>query len=90
MLKQSAISKSMQHIIRALAGAVVFSGALEFAQASSVVDPTQPVAGVSQLELSQQWWQWALGIPASGNPLLDTDGSFAQTNNNGPVFFVAG
>ena len=90
MLKQSAISKSMKHIIRALAGAAALFGALGFAQASSVVDPTQPVVGVSQLALSQQWWQWVLDIPASGNPLLDTDGSLAQTNNSGSVFFVAG
>lgn len=88
MLKRSV--KSMKHIIRVLAGAVALFGALEFAQANSVVDPTQPVAGASQLELSQQWWQWVLGIPVSGNPLLDTDGSRAQTNNNGPVFFLGG
>lgn len=34
--------------------------------------------------------KWALGAPASGNPLLDEDGVLAQVGNNGPVFFVAG
>jgi len=57
---------------------------------AQVVNPGQPVAGKSQLDLSQEWWQWALSIPAATNPLVDTTGEFAQTNNNGPVFFVAG
>ncbi len=60
------------------------------ALANQTVDPTQTVAGTSQLELSQQWWQWALGIPAASNPLLDGTGASAHTNNDGPVFFVAG
>jgi len=55
-----------------------------------VVNPTQHVAGKSQLELSQEWWQWALSIPAPSNPLFDATGALAHTNNNGPVFFVAG
>lgn len=79
----------MRTFLRALATAILF-GVFGSAQAGVVVDPTQPVAGVSQLELSQQWWQWALGIPAPTNPLLDTTGAFAQTNNNGPVFFLGG
>jgi hypothetical protein len=54
MFKQSTISRSTKNTVRAIAGAVALFGALEFAQASPVVDPTQPVAGISQLELSQQ------------------------------------
>jgi hypothetical protein len=81
----------MRCFIPVVSGAIVLFGALEFARASSiVVKPSQPVAGISQLELSQQWWQWVLGIPAATNPLTDTDGTLAGTNNNGPVFFVAG
>lgn len=55
-----------------------------------VIDPGQPVAGQSQLDLSQQWWQWILGAPVATNPNLDSDGSFAGVNNNGSVFFLAG
>lgn len=57
---------------------------------AQVIDPTQSVAGSSQLALSEQWAQWALGAQASSNPILDTTGAFANTNNTGPVFFVAG
>lgn len=55
-----------------------------------VVDPSQSVSGSSQLALAEQWVQWALGIPAPTNPLLDATGTFARVNNNGPVFFLAG
>lgn len=55
-----------------------------------VIDPAQPVAGSSQLSLSEQWGQWALGAEAASNPILDATGASANTNNDGPVFFVAG
>ena len=58
--------------------------------AAAVVDPTASVAGVSQLTLSEQWWQWALSIPNASNPITDTTGANAGINNNGPVFFLAG
>lgn len=80
----------MKRFVRDVAAAMLLFGAVGFAQAFVVVAPDEPVAEKSQLELSQEWWQWALGAPASGNPLLDEDGMLAQVGNNGPVFFVAG
>ena len=80
----------MKRFVRDVAAAMLLFGAVGFAQAFVVVAPDQPVAEKSQLELSQEWWRWALGAPDSGNPLLDEDGVFAQVGNNGPVFFVAG
>ena len=78
------------HSSRTVVGALLLCGALASAHAAVVVDPTQAVAGMSQLELSQQWWQWALNKPAPSNPVLDTTGGLAQIDNNGPVFFIAG
>jgi len=72
-----------------LAGAIALFAAVGIAQAG-VVDPTQPVAGSNQLELAEQWVQWAFSTDAASNPLLDTTGAAAHVNNNGPVFFVAG
>ncbi|MEF8701522.1 MAG: PEP-CTERM sorting domain-containing protein [Candidatus Accumulibacter sp. UW20] len=80
----------MKRFVRVIAAAMVLFGAAGLAQAFEIIAPDQPVAGKSQLEWSQEWWQWALGAPASDNPLLDPDGSLAQVGNNGPVFFVAG
>jgi hypothetical protein len=69
---------------------VIDDGVVLSPSSFQVVDPTRSVAGLSQLTLSQQFWQWSLAIPADTNPLLDTTGAFANTNNGGPVFFVAG
>ena len=70
--------------------ALVIDDGVVLPPANHVVNPTQPVAGISQLQLSEQWWQWALSIPAATNPLLDSTGASAHSNNDGPVFFVAG
>lgn len=40
--------------------------------------------------LSAQWWQWALSIPATINPLLDTTGANCMVGQRGPVWFLAG
>lgn len=79
-MKSSMIQNAMTFVVAAL---VLPAQAL-------VVDPSQPVSGSSQLALAEQWVQWALGIPAPTNPMLDATGNFARVNNNGPVFFVAG
>ena len=40
--------------------------------------------------LSAQWWQWALSIPASQNPLLDMTGEKCMVGQRGPTWFLAG
>lgn len=79
----------MKTSICSIAIAGVMSGLIGTVQAG-VIDPTQPVEGQSQLALSEQWWQWALGIPAASSPLTDVNGSRANLNNAGSVFFLAG
>jgi hypothetical protein len=48
------------------------------------------VEGKTIGDWTTDWWKWALGIPAPGDPLGDTTGADAQTNQSGPVFFLAG
>ena len=79
----------MKTSICSIAIAGLMSGLIGTVQAG-VIDPNQSVEGQTQLALSEQWWQWALGIPAASSPLTDTDGSRANLNNNGSVFFLAG
>jgi hypothetical protein len=43
-----------------------------------------------QLDWSQQWWQWALSVPAAANPLIDNRNAAAQTKGTGDVYFQAG
>ncbi len=35
------------------------------------------------------WWQWALSIPASVNPLVDTTGEHCLVGQNGNVWYLA-
>lgn len=37
-----------------------------------------------------KWWQWAHGCAAGTNPVLDRTGRYADVNQNGPVWFLAG
>jgi hypothetical protein len=60
----------------------------DLANTSHAASPTRNVA-----ELTAMWWQWALGIPTSQNPLLDGTGEFAgvgQPYKGSKVFFLAG
>jgi hypothetical protein len=41
-------------------------------------------------QLSAEWWQWALSIPTSVNPLLDTNGGKGVVGQRGSVWFLAG
>jgi hypothetical protein len=77
--------------VRSLIGLILICTAAHPARAGGqIAQPDQPIAGQSQLFWAQAWWQWLLGIPTSVNPNLDTTGSNASVNNNGPVFFLAG
>lgn len=40
--------------------------------------------------LSAKWWQWALSIPSSQNPLLDTSGDKCMVGQSGATWFLAG
>jgi hypothetical protein len=48
------------------------------------------VLGKTIGEWSAIWWQWAFIEPPDSNPLLDTTGEFADKNQKGPVWFLAG
>jgi len=39
---------------------------------------------------SAEWWQWALSIPESVNPLLDTTGEQCMIGQRGDEWFLAG
>src|SRR5215813_2675062 len=44
----------------------------------------------AQAELSAEWWQWALSIPTSVNPLTDTTGADCMVGQRGAAWFLAG
>lgn len=62
------------------------------AQAASdlPVPPTQAVAGQSQADWSQAWWQWAASFDRSDSPITDPTGEQCGARQSGPVWFLAG
>ena len=44
----------------------------------------------SPSQLSTEWWQLFLSLPASGNPLLDTTGASCVIGQRGRVWFLVG
>lgn len=62
----------------------------------AVIAPDQDVGGISQAELTANWWKWMISYPAATNPVLDTTGQSShlgsdQTPVSHPgVFFLAG
>jgi hypothetical protein len=56
----------------------------------TILEPGSVVEGRSVAEWTQEWWTWVLQSPADANPVEDPTGAFANQNNDGPVFFIAG
>lgn len=69
-----------------------------FAQGANtgVYPPGNAVSGLTYGQWSAAWWQWLLAIPAipagtgTTNPQDDTTGQFCNTNQSGPVWYLAG
>ena len=60
-----------------------------FLQAGIVI-PGSIVEGKSIAEWSGDWWNWLVKERFETNPATDTTGAFANLNQSGPVFFIAG
>ena len=55
----------------------------------SILPIDSKLYGLTYGEWSAKWWQWAVMIPKSNNPLLDLTGANANINQNNPhVFFL--
>jgi hypothetical protein len=56
-----------------------------------VVVPVKAMpAGQTYGRWAAEWWQWALGIPADVNPVLDTNGEHCAQRQIDDVWFLAG
>jgi hypothetical protein len=57
---------------------------------SSVFPPDSKPYGKSYAEWSNVWWQWLLSIPEDKSPAGDSTGKLCGTNQQGPIWFLAG
>jgi len=55
-----------------------------------LIMPIKRAFAQSLQQLSAEWWQWALSIPAVVNPQLDPDGRNVVVGQHGSVWFLAG
>jgi hypothetical protein len=60
------------------------------AQIAELVAPEVKVAGRSQNEWGDRWWQWAFSFGADDSPVADTTGENCQLKQEGDVWFLAG
>lgn len=72
----------------------VFAAGTAFAQERTpneiLVPASAPVAGKSQAEWSQIWWQWAASFDRDESPVADTTGENCTNGQSGAVWFLAG
>lgn len=55
-----------------------------------IMPPGGQAFGKSYGEWAVLYWQWAIRIPATNNPMLDVTGEFAAVGQSGPLWFLAG
>jgi len=60
------------------------------AQAAGPLPVNSNAYGKGYDELAANWLEWAISIPASTNPILDTTGAYAAMGQSGKVWFLAG
>jgi hypothetical protein len=71
--------------------AVVLGMTLTALTVSSVMAQNNPQPKVIVSPgLSAQWWEWAISIPTSQNPMLDATGVDCVVGQRGSVWFLAG
>lgn len=73
-------------IVRSLFGLLLFASLSH----ANILPPDAIVAGRTQNQWAETWWNWVASHPSSTNPVLDSTGAFSSLGNQGQVFFLAG
>lgn len=78
--------------MRKLTRKILGTGTLWLGIAAGIVMSSNTALAQTQAykQLSAQWWQWALSIPADVNPLTDTTGEDCMVGQRGSDWFLAG
>jgi hypothetical protein len=84
----SKMKMRLSHAANALVVFVMAFAATSSTCAQQAVAKTSPDADLPAL--AAQWWQWALSIPTSVNPLEDVNGANCMVGQRGSVWFLAG
>jgi hypothetical protein len=82
--------KSSRFLLSGLLGLVFALTAGLVQAAPGVLPPNSNAYGKGYDELAAEWLVWVSAIPAPTNPLFDSDGSFAATDQAGKVWYLVG
>lgn len=87
----SALQSINQGLLASLPALTLMTALPAIAQTTiTPLPPTATVDGKTQAELSTEWWQFTLGLPAEQNPVLDPTGANANFGQSGSVLFLFG
>lgn len=67
---------------------LAFAG--ETGDPTTLVAPSEKIAGRSQADWSRAWWEWAGSFADYESPIADKKGTRCQQKQSGPVWFLAG
>jgi hypothetical protein len=84
--RQATMSRQYTRAIVHMLFAGLIAGAA-LAPSNALADAEPKVLGKTIGEWSAKWWQWALAIPASTNPMIHGD---CEQGQQGPVWFITG
>jgi hypothetical protein len=73
----------LKNVLKTTMTAMVFMVEIKVASAQGLPPGQLP-------QLTGEWWQWAISIPNSVNPLEDTTGKNCMVGQRGPIWFLAG
>jgi hypothetical protein len=78
--------------MRNILTAMIFLGVVMHCRADQrlAVPADEPVAGMTQAEWSEAWWQWAGSFAHSESPIADQTGERCASRQQGDVWFLAG
>ena len=92
MTRAKPFPQTLVLLVLALLGCVLTTSLAPAARNDNpaVLPPHANAYGMSYGEWSEEWWKWAVGIPAAQNPGLDETGEFGSVGQEGHVWFLAG
>ena len=73
-----------------LAAMLLALNSTAFAKDISPIPANESILGVTQVELTKNWWRWAASFPQNSGPIADRTGAQCGKGQRGDVWFLAG
>ena len=77
-------------MFRHIIGLILVASAWSALAKDVVLPPNSTFGGLTDAQLTAEWWQWAMSAPDELNPVADETGVNCAVGQQGPVWFLAG